>query len=145
MKKYHLFLLLAFICTTVQAQKTKKQCSENEFQAKKQAFMTEQAGLTQSEAAQFFPLYFELQTLKKENNQKAWKQSKEGKNPQTSEEQYENILNGFIEAEEQNCKLDKEYLKKYQSVLSNQKIYKILHAEIKFHRHMVKIMQEEKK
>lgn len=145
MKKYHLFLLWVFICLTAQAQKPKNQCSEEEFHAKKQAFMTEQAELTETEAAQFFPIYFELQALKKESNRKAWKQGKEGKNPDTTEEQYGNILQGFIEAEERNCELDKEYLKKYQTILSNKKIYKILQAEIKFNRHMLKIMQEGKK
>ena len=46
-----------------------------------------------------------------------------------------------LTAEEQNCRLDKEYLKKYQSVLSNRKIYMVLRAEIKFNRNMLKIIQ----
>lgn len=144
MKKYHLFLLMAFICMAVNAQKPQNQCTEEEFRAKKQAYIAEQAELTQEETAQFFPIYFELQKLKREANRKAWKQAREGKNPQTTEEQYENILNGFIEAGERINDLDKEYLKKYQSVLSNKKIYKVLQAEIKFNRNMLKILQEKK-
>ena len=34
---------------------------------------------------------------------------------------------------------------KYQQVLSNKKIYMVLRAEIKFHRNMLKIMQEKPK
>ena len=67
-----------------------------------------------------------------------------GKDPQTSEEQYEEILNEFIHAEVQNCELDKEYLKKYQAVLTNKKIYMVLRAEIKFNRNMLKIIQTSK-
>ena len=100
--------------------------------------------MTEEESAKFFPIYFELQALKKDVNQKAWKKGRTGKDPQTTEAQYEEILNGFIDAEEQNCKLDKEYLKKYQSVLSNKKIYMVLRAEIKFNRNMLKIIQTSK-
>ena len=141
MKKYHLFLILTLLCLSVHAQKQSKSYYEEEFRAKKQAYLTEQAGLTQKEAAQFFPLYYELQALKKEINQKAWKAAKKGKEPQTTEAEYEAILNGFIDAEAQNSELDKEYLKKYQSVLTNKKIYMVLRAEIKFNRNMLKIMQ----
>lgn len=141
MKKYHLFLLLAFIGISVKAQKNNNQCSEKDFWIKKQAYMTEQAELTEEEAAQFFPIYFELQELKKETNRKAWKEGRKGNNPQTSEEEYGNILDGFIESERRNYELDKEYLKKYQKVLSNKKIYKILKAEISFNRNMLKIIQ----
>ena len=145
MKKYHLFLILTLLCLSVHAQKQSKAYSEEEFRAKKQAYLTEQAGLTPKEAAQFFPLYYELQALKKEINQKAWKAAKKGKEPQTTEAEYEAILNGFIDAEAQNGELDKEYLKKYQSVLTNKKIYMVLRAEIKFNRNMLKIMQTSKK
>ena len=141
MKRHYLFILLTFLCISLHAQKQGKGCSEEEFRAKKQAYLTEQAGLTQEEAAKFFPIYYELQALKKEINQKAWKAAKKGKEPQTTEAEYEAILNGFIDAEAQNGELDKEYLKKYQSVLTNKKIYMVLRAEIKFNRNMLKIMQ----
>lgn len=144
MKKYFLFLIMAFLCITVEAQKKQNKCTEEEFRAKKQAYIAEQAELTPEETAKFFPIYFELEKLKKEANRKAWKLAKEGRNPQATEEQYENILNGFIDAEKHVNELDREYLKKYQSVLSNKKIYKVLHAEIKFNRHMLKILQEKK-
>ena len=91
-------------------------------------------------------LCFTVHAQKSKNNGseeefKAWKKARVGKDPQTTEVQYEDILNGFIDAEEQNCRLDKEYLKKYQSVLSNRKIYMVLRAEIKFNRNMLKIIQ----
>lgn len=145
MKRYYLFLLLTFMCISIHAQKQGKSCSEEEFKAKKQAYLAEQAELTEEEAAKFFPIYFELQALKKEINKQAWKKGKTGKDPQTTEAEYEAILNAFIDSEVRNCELDKEYLKKYQTVLSNKKIYKVLHAEIKFNRNMLKIIQTPQK
>ena len=50
--------------------------SPTEFRAKQQAYITEKAGLTKEEAAKFFPLYFELQDKKKEQNDKAWNREK---------------------------------------------------------------------
>ena len=141
MKRYYFVLFLTLLCFTVHAQKSKNNCSEEEFKAKKQAYIAEQAGLTEEESAKFFPIYYELQTRKKAVNGKAWEKARVGKDPQTTEAQYEDILNGFIDTEEQNCRLDKEYLKKYQSVLSNRKIYMVLRAEIKFNRNMLKIIQ----
>ena len=143
MKKYYLFLFFTILCLSINAQKTNS-CSEEEFKAKKQAYLAEQAELTEEESAKFFPIYFELQALKKDVNKKAWKKALVGKDPQTSEEQYEEILNEFIHAEVQNCELDKKYLKKYQAVLTNKKIYMVLRAEIKFNRNMLKIIQTPK-
>ena len=37
MKKYFLFLIMAFLCITVEAQKKQNKCTEEEFRAKKQA------------------------------------------------------------------------------------------------------------
>lgn len=143
MKKYYLFLLMTFSCFFIHAQK-QANCSEKEFRAKKQAYIAEQAELTEEESVKFFPIYFELQTLKKKANREAWEKGRKGDNPQTTEEEYESILNCFIDAEAQNHNLDKEYLKKYQTVLSNKKIYMVLRAEIKFNRNMVKIIQNSK-
>lgn len=142
MKMKYLLLVLACIsCISLNAQK-KNKFSPEEFRNKKQAYITEKAGLTDEEAAKFFPIYFELQNQKKAINRKTWETAQKGKSPQTTEAEYEAILTSFIAAEEENILLDKEYLKKYQSVLSNKKIYSVLNAEIKFNRNMMKIMQQ---
>lgn len=49
-------------CTYTQAQKNK--LSKEEFRARQEAFITENAQLTPKEAKEFFPLYFELQDKK---------------------------------------------------------------------------------
>lgn len=143
MKRYLLLIMTTVLCLSVHAQQKKEKYSKEEFQAKQEAYITKQAGLTAEEASKFFPIYYELKKKKKEINNLAWKNAKKGKEPQTTEKEYEDILNGFITAEEQNNALDKEYLKKYQKVLSNKKIYMVLRAEIKFHRNMLKILQEQ--
>ena len=103
MKKNLLFIIILGASLSIHAQQKKDKCSEEEFQAKKEAYICKQAGLTEEEAKDFFS------------------------------------------AEAKNNELEKKYLKKYQQVLSNKKIYMVLRAEIKFHRNMLKIMQEKPK
>lgn len=141
MKKHLLILLISCISMPVFAQ---KKISEDEFRAKKEAYITKKAELTPEEAEKFFPLYFELQDKKAENNRKAWAKGKEGNKPGITEEEYEDIFNAFFDASKANNSLDKEYMEKCQKFLSNKKIYMALKAEILFSRHMLKIVQKQK-
>ena len=104
--------------------------------------MTKKAELTPEESEKFFPLYFEFLDKKKEINKEAWNVAKQGKAPETTEEEYEEIIDYFFDKQETIAKLEKEYIKKYSKILSAKKIYMVYWAEIKFSRNMLKILQE---
>ena len=139
--RYFITLVACLFCIATFAQK-KKQTSETEFRAKQQTYMSQKAGLTQEESKQFFPLYFEFQDKKKEINKEAWEIAKQGKNPDTTEAEYETIIDTFFDNQETIAKLEKEYIKKYREFLSEKKIYLVYWAERKFSRNMMKILQE---
>jgi len=139
--RYIIMLLACILCLPTFAQK-KNKCSENEFRAKKQAYMVKKAGLTQEESEKFFPLYFEFQDKKKAINKEAWNIAKKGKTPETTNEEYEEIIDNFFDDQEAIVKLEREYINKYRTVLSDKKIYMIYWAEIKFSRNMLKILQD---
>ena len=139
--RYFVTLVACLFCTTTFAQK-KNQPSETEFRTKQQAYMSQKAGLTQEESKHFFPLYFEFQDKKKEINKEAWEIAKQGKNSNTTESEYETIIDTFFDNQETIAKLEKEYIKKYREILSAKKIYMIYWAERKFNRNMLKILQE---
>lgn len=61
-KLFSILILFTCFCTYTQAQKNK--LSKEEFRARQEAFITENAQLTPKEAKEFFPLYFELQDKK---------------------------------------------------------------------------------
>ena len=145
MKKHILIVFLLTLCLPGIAQKKQDKDSEDKFRAKKEAYITKKAELTPEEASKFFPLYFELQDKKAENNRKAWAKGKSGLKPNTTEEEYEEIFDTFFKADEDNSALEKEYLDKCRKFLSNKKIYMALKAEIKFSRYMLKIVQEQEK
>lgn len=139
--KYLLMLLTVLLCMPVNAQKKNNKCTEEEFRAKKQAYMTEKAGLTEEEAENFFPLYFELQNKKKAANKEVWNGAKKGVKPETTDEEYEDIIDCFFISQHKLLDLEQEYIDKYRKVLSDKKIYRIYWAEIKFNRNMLKILQ----
>jgi hypothetical protein len=120
----------------------KNKYNEKDFRCKQQIYMTEKAGLTSEEAEKFFPIYFELQDKKKALNKERWNNARQGMNPQTTEEEYETIIEKFFNSEYDLLDLEKEYIEKYKKVLTNQKIYMVYKAELKFNRNMMKILQE---
>lgn len=143
MKNILLFICLFSLSLPILAQK-KDKCSQEEFRSKKEAYLKEKAGLTDEEAQAFFPLYFQLEDLKKDINGKAWKKARKGRKSQTTEEEYKDIVDTFVNVQIQAAALDKEYLEKFKKVLSSQKIYMVFYAEIKFNRNMLKIIHPEK-
>ncbi len=138
--RFIITLVACLVCTTTFAQK--KEQSENTFRAKQQAYMAKKAELTPEESEKFFPLYFEFLDKKKGINRQTWENSKKGKAPETTEKEYRNIIDQFIDSQEIIVNLEKEYINKYREFLSDKKIYLIYQAEIKFNRNMMKILQE---
>lgn len=140
-----MLLIVLCISTYVQAQEKKKPgFSKEEFRARQESYLTEKAELTKEEAAKFFPVYFELQDRKKAINDQGWKQIRKGKDPNTTEAEYEQITESLIRTRIEADKLDLEYLQKFKQVLSAKKIFKVQHAEMKFHRDILKIMHQPK-
>lgn len=141
-----ILLIMISISISMQAQDKKKPgFSKEEFRARQESYLTEKAGLTKEEATKFFPIYFELQDRKKAVNDEGWKQIRKGKDPKTTEAEYEEIVDNIVKARIESDKLDLEYLQKFKKILSAKKIYKLQRAEMKFHRDILKIMHQPEK
>jgi hypothetical protein len=120
----------------------KDKYTESEFRTKKQAYIAQKAELTPAESEKFFPLYFEFQNKKKEINKHAWNLAKQGKASETTDLEYEEIIDNFFDDQEAIVKLEREYIDKYRKILSDKQIYRVYWAEFKFNRNMIKILQE---
>ena len=118
--------------------------SRDEFRAKQKAFITEQASLTKEEAAKFFPIYFELQDQKKKLNDESWNLMRKGKDENTSEAQYEEIIERICDNRIASDRLDKSYLDKFKKVLPCKKIYLVQRAETRFHRELLRGMNKKR-
>ena len=139
--RYIIILVACLFCMPTFAQK-KDKYTESEFRAKKQAYIAQKAELTPAESEKFFPLYFEFQNKKKEINKHAWNLAKKGKASETTDLEYEEIIDNFFDDQESIVKLEREYIDKYRKILSDKQIYRVYWAEFKFNRNMIKILQE---
>ncbi len=145
MERKAVALMTILLCMSLAAgaqEKKKPGFSKEEFRERQEAFLTEEAELTKEEAARFFPVYFELQDRKQAVNEEGWKQMRKGKNPNTTEEEYEQIIEQTAQARINADKLDLEYLQKFKQILSAKKIYRVQQAEMKFHRDILKVVHQ---
>ncbi len=144
MKTYIFSLLLLFTAclsapsTTLAQSKKSDSITKEEFRKKQKAFITREAGLTPKEAAFFFPLYFELQDKKKLLTDDANAKRKKALEQNLYEKQYESAVNQILNAHVSLEKLEREYVEKYRKQLSNKKIFRIMTAEIKFRKELIK-------
>lgn len=139
-----LFMLLPLTYATA-TDICQQRLTKEEFKARQQAFITEYAQLTETEAETFFPLYFELQERKRELNEEIWNLLKTGNEKNINEKKYEEILEGVYDTRLSIDRLEKSYFEKFKKVLSFKKIYMVQKAEMRFHREVLKNFGEEKR
>ena len=140
MKKILSLLVGLMLCTQLPAQ-DKKECktARETLRQKKEAFMKQEAQLTDEEAAQFFPLYFELHKRQNQLKKNIWKGMHNEKEQELNEKDYEAMLHQMSEANNLSHELDQLYLEKYKAFLSAKKIYRLMKADILFNRRLLKI------
>ena len=117
-----------------------------QFEKNKQEFIIKEASLTQEEANMFFPLNNELQKKKLElhrKHQEEMKHTKEAEN--ISEEEYKQLIDGNINLKMKEAELDKEYSKKFDKLMSPQKLFKAQQAERTFMQEELRKFRETKK
>ena len=139
-----LFMLLPLTYATA-TDICQQRLTKEEFKARQQAFITEYAQPTETEAEAFFPLYFELQERKRELNEEIWNLLKTGNEKNINEKKYEEILEGVYDTRLSIDRLEKSYFEKFKKVLSFKKIYMVQKAEMRFHREVLKNFGEEKR
>lgn len=108
------------------------------FEAKRNAFITAEVGLTPEEAAKFIPLCNELRQKKFELGQNCRQLSREiHKKENPTAEEYTRAIDECLKVGIKEAELEKEYFEKFKKVLSPEKIYKYREAEFKFARHFM--------
>lgn len=145
MEKRSFSFILAIAACLISLQAQPSQLSKEEFRQRQQAFITEKAELKPGEAKKFFPLYFELQDKKQEYNKTAWQKQRKGKNNNTTEDEYAQIIEDVVQTRIDIDRLELEYIRKYKKILPAKKIYLIQKAEMRFHRELLKNMRPPRK
>lgn len=109
------------------------------FQARRNAYITAEVGLTPEEAALFIPLCDELQKKMFETGQQCRTLSKELRhNPEATDADYMKTNDACVDVNLKQAQLEKEYYDKFKKILSPKKLYKYRRAELKFARDFMK-------
>lgn len=136
MKKVKIFIVCcsALIMSAMQVSAQDQPFDREAFTAKRNAYITEQVGLTATEASVFIPLDNELMQKKFEVGRECHKLERELKKQDDgkTEEKYNELLRCREEVKEKRDKLDKEYLEKFKKVLSAEQIVKYQSANRAF-------------
>ncbi|MFZ1705195.1 MAG: hypothetical protein WAT79_12685 [Saprospiraceae bacterium] len=93
------------------------------------AFLTDRMQLTEAEAEKFWPIYRAY-----EEDKKSLRQDKiiEKMNTEISEKEADTALNSMIEMRSKELDMQKKYIGKFRSVLSSNKVIRLLKAEKEF-------------
>lgn len=114
-----------------QENRERRRFNPQEFDKWMESFITQEVGLTPEESKQFFPLLKEMR-LKQFKNDQQGREIMGKLNEKSTESDYEDAINKTLELDLQNRKIEKEYYKKFHSVLSWKKIHKVRFAIQKF-------------
>lgn len=133
-KKFALIVALFSIVISLAAQKTEK-FSPEKFEQELRTYIEKEAKLTQQESERFFPLYKEM----KKKQRGLFKRLKEAEfvKPHTEDSckkvvQYRDYLEVELKRIQQN------YHNRFLEILPASKVYDIIKAEDKFHRHKLR-------
>lgn len=117
-----------------------------EFEKKKQEFITIEADLSKEEADKFFPLNNELQKKKLELHKKHQEDMKHiNESENISDAEYEQVMKENIDLKMKEAELDKEYSDKFNKLISPQKLFKAQQAERTFMQEELRKFRESKK
>ena len=122
--------LVSFI--SVEAQNgQRREFSPELFKKKLEIFISKEAGLTPAEGQRFFPMLHEMMEKQRKNSDKG-RDMLRAAGECASESQYEQVLEQSCTLEIENKKIEKQYLRKFHTVLSWKKIYKVRRAMFRF-------------
>ncbi len=142
-RQFALIVLLLSMSLTIFAQEKKPHFTKEEFRAKQKVYMTRKAELTKEEANKFFVLYFELQDKKKKINDNIGRIIRDTKKKSSDQTNYSELIDKMINSRLESDKLERYYILQYRKFLSDKKIFKVLIAEMNFHRELLKSMKQE--
>lgn len=136
MRKILLILVVACVCLlTVSAQEHGKGFSPEKFDAELRQFIIQEAGLTADEVAKFFPLYNEMRDKQREL---FMRQRKLGMGRPSDESACKKAIQERDDVEVEQKRVQQTYHNKFLCVLSASKVYKVIQAEDRFHRKMLR-------
>lgn len=136
MKKTLTILLIGLFSLGLSAQEQKKEkFSPEKFDAELQNYIVKEANLSQQEAAEFFPVYKEMQQKQRALFDRL---RKLGKDKPQDEKACQEAIRQHDDLEIEMKKIQQAYHNRFMELLPASKVYNIMKAEDRFHRRMLR-------
>lgn len=145
MKKILLVITLCVFSTVCSmAQPGGKRFSPEEFEAKLEAFITDEAGFTPSEAKAYYPIYHEMKDKQRQLQCKIF-EIKKRLSPYASDKECANAIADITKLNKQKAQLEETYYKSLCKAVPARKVFRAMQAEDKFHRQMLDHMNHKRR
>lgn len=141
-----LFLFCAFILSgsVATAQSGRTQDRRENVEAAKVAFLTDKMGLTSEQSQKFWPLYNEYETKRRELV-RTYRSGYREDVDQLSDQEAKARLDSMFNTREKELELEKEYVARYQRVISSNQIIKLYRSEREFTKLLLKKLEANNK
>lgn len=138
MKKGLIFILSILISTCfAMAQSRRSKFNPEEFKAKLEYFVTNEAGFTPEEAQVFYPIYHEMKGKQRHLQRNIFWLKKNAPSANSSDKDFAITIQKIKDLGVEIAQLEVNYYKKMCNAVSPQKVYKAMCAEDIFHRKML--------
>jgi len=134
-----LFFLLLAPCSLslMNAQQKRGKFNPEEFKAKLESFITNEAGFTSEEAQAFYPIYHEMKGKQRQLQRSINRLKRDAPGTDASDNEFAITIQKIKDLSLESAQLEVSYYKKLCNVVSPKKVYKAMCAEDIFHRRML--------
>ncbi|MDX5419190.1 MAG: hypothetical protein LPK09_08225 [Hymenobacteraceae bacterium] len=132
-----LFCAFTLNSTVASAQNGRSQDRRENVEAAKVAFLTDKMGLTTEQSQKFWPIYKEYEAKRRELV-KSYRSGYREDVDQLSEQEAKARLDGMFSTRERELELEKEYVSRYQRVITSNQIIKLYRSEREFTKLLLK-------
>lgn len=151
MKQYLIIILLLISSLPAWAQQRREMSKEDreKIQTARIAFITNRLQLTSDVAKNFWPIFNEFETDKQELSKKYNQQKRNLVAPEDfrnmSDDNASKMLDMYFDQKEAELKLEREYMKKFQEVLTRRQVWSIIRFEGDFRREFMNKLRKRRK
>ena len=108
-----------------------------EFKAKLESYVTQEAGFTTVEAQAFYPIYFEMKAKQRQLQRSIFKLKKNAPQADADDKDFAIAIQKIKDLGVEMAQLEVSYYKKLCTAVSPAKVYRAMCAEDRFHRKML--------
>lgn len=141
-------------CPQVPRQNDKRDCPQHrkgdgreldDFKRDLQAFIAREAGLSESEARAFFPVYFEMKEKQRNLEHQRGRAIRQAAEGNMNERDCQRVLNEVVASEKKSQRIEAQYMERLKKIVGARKLIRAIDADRSFGRKVWKKMTNKNK